>query len=64
MTGDGFEPVDAVDGLGAVWSPDFDRYAGGDTAGVRCVLCRETPCSCPKFGTPEYFAMVDRRRRR
>ncbi len=61
MGADEFDPVDAVDGLGAVWSPDFDRYAGGDTAQIRCALCRQSSCRCPEFGTAEYFAMLERR---
>jgi hypothetical protein len=28
---------------------------------VRCVLCRNAPCDCPEFGTPEYFALIDKR---
>ena len=48
--------------LGAVWSPDFDAYASGqvDASHVRCVLCGHAPCDCPPFGTPGYFALVDR----
>ena len=63
MNGDGFDPVDAVDRLGATWSDDFDRYADGDMSGIRCVLCQQASCRCPEFGTPEYFAMFERRGR-
>jgi hypothetical protein len=57
------DPVAALDSLGAVWPPDFDAYASGglEAHRVRCVLCRKAPCSCPAFGTAEYFALFDRR---
>ncbi len=57
------DPVDAVNTLGALWSDDFDRYASGEieVSQVRCVLCRHAPCDCPPFGSPEYYALVDRR---
>lgn len=44
----GLDPVDALDQLGAVWSPDFDAYASGqlDISRVRCVLCGKAPCAC------------------
>ena len=56
------DPVGALNTLGARWSPDFDAYAAGsvDAASVRCVLCGRAPCACPPFGTPEYFALIDR----
>ena len=56
-------PVDAVDALGAVWSPDLDDYASGqlDAIRVRCALCHRAPCDCPPFGTPEYLSLIDRR---
>ena len=56
------DPAAALAALGAVWSPDFDAYASGqlDASAVRCVLCGHAPCDCPPFGTPEYFALVDR----
>ena len=59
----GFDPVAVLDGLGAVWSPDFDAYASGEVGAhqVRCALCETCPCSCPEFGTAEHFALVDRR---
>ena len=43
-------------------SPDFDDYATGKKGAheIRCVLCGRCPCGCPKFGTPEYFAMFKR----
>lgn len=52
-----------LDELGAKWSPDFDAYASGqlDISKVRCALCTKNPCVCPEFGTPEYFARIDRR---
>ena len=56
------DPAGALSQLGAMWSPDFDAYASGqlDASAVRCVLCGHAPCGCPPFGTPEYFALVDR----
>lgn len=56
------DAAQALDALGAVWSPDFDAYASGqlDASRVRCALCRHAPCDCPPFGTPEYFALLDR----
>lgn len=58
-----FDAVAAVAELGALWSPDFDAYASGElpASAVRCVLCLVAPCECPPFGTPEYFALLDRR---
>lgn len=58
----GVDAVAALDGLGAVWSPDLDAYAAGDldVTRVRCALCGQAPCQCPPFGTPEYLALVDR----
>jgi len=46
-----------------IWSPDFDAYASGklDISRVRCALCQHSPCDCPEFGTPEYFALIDQR---
>ncbi|GAB3902412.1 hypothetical protein ACFQ1S_02060 [Kibdelosporangium lantanae] len=56
------DPVDVVNQLGAIWSPDFDRYAEtGDLTDMVCVLCTKSPCQCPPFGTPEYFALVAKR---
>lgn len=57
---------EAVDGLGAVWSPDLDAYAAGhlDAAAIRCVLCGQAPCGCPEFGSPEYMALIGRRHQR
>jgi hypothetical protein len=45
------------------WSPDVGAYAAGeiDVSAVRCVLCEQAPCGCPEFGTPGYFALLDRR---
>ena len=56
-------PRKILDRLGAAWSPDFDAYASGqlDASQVRCVLCGHAPCGCPRFGTPEYFALMDAR---
>jgi hypothetical protein len=52
---------EALDQLGAQWSPDFDAYASGKVSTPRCALCRKSPCECPEFGTPEYFALLERR---
>jgi hypothetical protein len=43
-------------------SPNLDAYAAGEigVAQIRCLLCRHAPCGCPPFGTPEYFALIDR----
>jgi hypothetical protein len=45
-----------------VVSPDFDAYAEGriNASQIRCVLCRQAPCECPPFASPEYFALLDR----
>lgn len=51
----------AADQLGAEWSPDFDAYAAGEVDAPRCVLCLQTPCACPEFGSDEYFALLGRR---
>lgn len=47
----------------ALWSPDTDAYASGqiDASQITCVLCLSCPCACPEFGTPEYFALIDKR---
>jgi len=57
------DPAEMLDQLGAVWSGDFDAYASGqlDASKIRCALCQCAPCECPQFGTPEYFALIDRR---
>lgn len=49
--------------MSVLWSPDFDAYAEGslEPSAVRCVLCLAAPCECPPFGTPAYFALIDRR---
>lgn len=52
---------EVLDKLGAKWSPDFDAYASGEVSNPRCVLCTESPCDCPEFGTPEYMALLDKR---
>jgi hypothetical protein len=54
--------LDALETLGAKWSPDFDAYVSGETdaAKLRCVLCGLAPCDCPPFGSAEYFALIDR----
>jgi len=51
------DPIDQVNALDALWSPDFDDYASGriSASQVRCVLCLKAPCECPPFGTEEYF---------
>ncbi len=45
------------------WSPDLDDYATGSktAAQIRCALCQQAPCACPEFGTPEYFALTEKR---
>ena len=57
------DPVEILNSLGALWSPDLDAYLSGerDAAKLRCALCQHAPCDCPEFGTPEYFALIDRR---
>lgn len=57
------DSVDAVNALGAKWSPDADAFMSGeiDAADMRCALCLKSPCQCPPFGTPEYFALVEKR---
>lgn len=35
--------------------------AGAPCRHVKCVVCANKPCTCPKFGTPEYFALIDKR---
>ncbi len=58
-------PSDALDDLGAVWSPDFDAYATGriDASQAACLMCQQAPCGspnpCPPFGSPEYMARLD-----
>ena len=49
-----------------VWSPDFDRYASGEipASAVRCVLCEHAPCDCPPPGSPEYWALTEKRHAR
>lgn len=46
-----------------LWSPDFDAWVRGDISlsQLRCALCECEPCECPDFGTPEYFALCDKR---
>lgn len=43
-------------------SKDLGDYASGKKtiAQIRCTLCQHAPCDCPEFGTPEYFALLDR----
>lgn len=50
-------------GISVKISPDLDAYAAGeiDVSQVRCALCANAPCHCPEFGTPQYFALIDRR---
>jgi hypothetical protein len=56
------DPLEALNALGAVWSPDFDAYASGelDASQVRCALCTHCPCDCPPFGSDRYFALLDK----
>jgi hypothetical protein len=44
-------------------SPDLGDYATGklDASQIRCALCTHAPCDCPSFGTPAYFALIERR---
>lgn len=44
-------------------SPDLAAYAAGEipVSRVRCALCANAPCSCPEFGSDEYFALIDKR---
>jgi hypothetical protein len=60
------DAVEVVNQLGAVWSPDFDAYAEGriGVAEFRCALCERAPCACPRFDTPEYWALLRGRHRR
>lgn len=48
--------------ISAVWSPSFDDYASGKipASEIICALCQRSPCECPEFGSPEYFALMDR----
>ncbi|MFI0487651.1 hypothetical protein [Actinomadura sp. 9N215] len=57
-------PADVA--LSVITSADFGAYAAGqiDATQVRCALCETAPCECPEFGTPEYFALLDRRHNR
>jgi hypothetical protein len=48
-----------VRGMSVVPSPDFEAYAEGLVDSPRCALCGLSPCACPPFGTPEYFALLD-----
>lgn len=54
--------TEIVNELGAVWSPNFDQWAAtGGADGLICALCQTCPCSCPPFGSDEYFALLDKR---
>lgn len=55
--------TEALDQLGAKWSPDMDDFLAGkvDLSQMRCALCTKKPCECPAFGTDEYFALIDKR---
>lgn len=57
------DPVEIANELGAKWSPDMDKFLAGkiDAAAMRCALCTHAPCDCPEFGTPEYFALINKR---
>ena len=54
-------PAAMLGQLGAIWSDDFDAYAGGelDASELHCALCQCAPCRCPVFGSPAYFALID-----
>ncbi len=54
------DPVEILNDLGAKWSPDLDDWLDGRIAVPTCVLCGKKPCECPPFGTPEYFALVNK----
>lgn len=43
------DAIEAVDALGAAWSPNLDAYAAGeiDAAQLVCVVCTSAPCTCP-----------------
>jgi hypothetical protein len=47
--------------MSVLWSPDFDAYASGKipASQVHCVLCGNSPCNCPEFGTEAYFVLTD-----
>jgi hypothetical protein len=47
--------ADIVIALGGLIADDLD------SPNPTCVLCTHSPCDCPPFGTPEYFALVNRR---
>jgi hypothetical protein len=55
------DAAEVLDQLGALFSPDLAAYAAGEADVPRCALCLGLPCECPPFGTPEYFALIDRR---
>jgi len=57
------DPREVLDELGAKWSPDMDDFLAGkvELSQMRCAVCEKKPCECPEFGTPEYFALIDRR---
>ena len=47
--------TEVVTALGGIIAADLDSPC------PTCVLCESQPCSCPPFGTREYFALVNRR---
>lgn len=55
------DPREALEALGAAYSPDLDAYASGarPASRVRCALCGLAPCACPPFGSAAYFALTD-----
>src|SRR5216683_224804 len=63
----GADPVDALNRLGAIWSPGFDAYASGqlDASRVRCALCLPAvrhprvlrPARCPARPEPRRCVM-------
>jgi hypothetical protein len=59
------DPREALEALGAVYSPDLDAYASGrlPASAVRCLMCETAPCECEArglvFGSAAYFARTD-----
>jgi hypothetical protein len=47
--------------MSAIWSPNADDYMSGKIPvnEIICVLCGNSPCCCPPFGTEAYFVLID-----